>query len=103
MNACILSGAAESNYPDLVAGTFFFFFFQTSSGLGDVLLLSFLPEGAMPSIITLHEAKAHRSRIVVEVAAGREVIIAKAGRAVAKLVPSSRWRGRSLFRLAGYG
>ncbi|MEI8369325.1 MAG: type II toxin-antitoxin system prevent-host-death family antitoxin [Planctomycetia bacterium] len=41
----------------------------------------------MASIINIHEAKTHLSRIVEEVAAGREVIIAKAGRGVAKLVP----------------
>ena len=34
----------------------------------------------MASIINIHEAKTHLSRIVAEVAAGREVIIAKAGR-----------------------
>jgi prevent-host-death family protein len=37
--------------------------------------------------INIHEAKTHLSRIVEEVAAGAEVIIAKAGRPVARLVP----------------
>jgi prevent-host-death family protein len=41
----------------------------------------------MATVINIHEAKTHLSRIVEEVAAGREVIIAKAGRRVAKLVP----------------
>jgi prevent-host-death family protein len=41
----------------------------------------------MASVINIHEAKTHLSRIVEEVAAGREVIIAKAGRGIAKLVP----------------
>jgi prevent-host-death family protein len=40
-------------------------------------------------IINIHEAKTHLSRIVDEVAAGEEVIIAKAGRPVAKLSPLS--------------
>ena len=38
------------------------------------------------TVINIHEAKTHLSRIVEEVAAGGEVIIAKAGRRVAKLV-----------------
>ena len=40
-----------------------------------------------PTVINIHHAKTHLSRIVEEVAAGAEVIIAKAGRPVAKLVP----------------
>lgn len=39
------------------------------------------------TVINIHEAKTHLSRIVEEVAAGAEVIIAKAGRPVARLVP----------------
>ena len=43
---------------------------------------------AAPTVINIHQAKTHLSRIVEEVAAGgNEVIIAKAGRPVAKLVP----------------
>ena len=41
----------------------------------------------MGSIINVHEAKTHLSRILEEVAAGAEVTIAKAGRPVARLVP----------------
>jgi len=41
----------------------------------------------MADVVNIHEAKTHLSRIVEQVAAGREVIIAKAGRRVAKLVP----------------
>jgi len=41
----------------------------------------------MATVINIHQAKTHLSRIVDEVAAGREVIIAKAGRQVARLVP----------------
>ena len=41
----------------------------------------------MATVINIHKAKTHLSRIVDDVAAGREVIIAKAGRQVARLVP----------------
>lgn len=41
----------------------------------------------MASVINIHEAKTHLSRIVDEVAAGSEVIIAKAGKPMAKLSP----------------
>jgi len=41
----------------------------------------------MSSIINIHEAKTHLSRIVEEVAAGAEVIIAKAGKPMARLIP----------------
>jgi len=41
----------------------------------------------MAEIINIHEAKTHLSRIVDEVAAGSEVIIAKAGKPMARLVP----------------
>lgn len=41
----------------------------------------------MPTVVNIHEAKTHLSRIVDEVAAGAEVIIAKAGKPMAKLSP----------------
>jgi len=41
----------------------------------------------MATIINIHEAKTHLSRIVDEVAAGAEVIIAKAGKPLARLSP----------------
>jgi prevent-host-death family protein len=41
----------------------------------------------MATIINIHEAKTHLSKIVDEVAAGREVIIAKAGKPMARLTP----------------
>jgi prevent-host-death family protein len=37
--------------------------------------------------INIHDAKTHLSRIVDEVAAGAEVIIAKAGKPMARLTP----------------
>lgn len=41
----------------------------------------------MATVVNIHEAKTHLSRIIDQVVAGREVIIAKAGRRVARLVP----------------
>ena len=38
-------------------------------------------------VVNTHEAKTHLSRLLDRVAAGEEVIIAKAGRPVARLVP----------------
>lgn len=41
----------------------------------------------MPPVVNIHEAKTHLSRLIDQVAAGREIIIAKAGHRVARLVP----------------
>ncbi|HXO42485.1 MAG TPA: type II toxin-antitoxin system prevent-host-death family antitoxin [Thermoanaerobaculia bacterium] len=38
-------------------------------------------------VFNVHDAKTHLSRLLERVAQGEEVIIAKSGRAVAKLVP----------------
>lgn len=40
-----------------------------------------------PRIINIHEAKTHLSQLLGEVAEGREVVIAKSGTPIAKLVP----------------
>lgn len=37
--------------------------------------------------VNIHEAKTHLSRLLEEVAAGEEIIIAKAGKPMARLVP----------------
>lgn len=37
-------------------------------------------------IVTVHEAKTHLSRLLMEVAAGEEIVIAQAGTPVARLV-----------------
>ncbi|MGH8612472.1 MAG: type II toxin-antitoxin system Phd/YefM family antitoxin [Gammaproteobacteria bacterium] len=39
------------------------------------------------TIVNVHEAKTHLSRLLEAVAAGEEIIIAKAGKPIAKLVP----------------
>lgn len=48
--------------------------------------------------VNVHEAKTHLSRLLVRVAAGEEIVIARAGRPVAKLVPVPDRTGR---RVAG--
>lgn len=53
-------------------------------------------------VVNIHEAKTHLSRLVERVEAGEEVVIARAGRPVARLVPfktrtqprrPGHWRG----------
>jgi prevent-host-death family protein len=57
----------------------------------------------MANSVNMHEAKTHLSRLVERVEAGEEILISRAGRPVARLVPlqtrtSPRqpglWRGR---------
>jgi prevent-host-death family protein len=38
-------------------------------------------------IVNIHEAKTHLSRLVARASAGEEIVIGRAGRPVAKLVP----------------
>ena len=40
--------------------------------------------------VKIHQAKTHLSRLLVRVAAGEEIIIAKAGKPIAQLVPFNR-------------
>lgn len=39
------------------------------------------------NLVNVHDAKTHFSRLLERVAAGEEIVIAKAGKPVAKLVP----------------
>jgi prevent-host-death family protein len=48
--------------------------------------------------VNIHEAKTHLSRLVERVEAGEEVVIARAGRPVARLVP---FRARTAPRVPG--
>ena len=41
----------------------------------------------MERIVNVHEAKTHLSRLLEEVARGEEIVIGKAGKPVARLVP----------------
>lgn len=43
----------------------------------------------MPSQVNIHEAKTNLSRLLAQVKEGREIIIAKAGKPIARLVPIS--------------
>jgi prevent-host-death family protein len=43
-------------------------------------------------IVNIHEAKTHLSRLLAEVAGGEEIVIAKAGKPIARLVPADRPR-----------
>lgn len=53
--------------------------------------------------VNIHAAKTHLSRLVDEAASGSEIVIAKAGKPMAKLVPLASGGGkkRRLGRLAG--
>lgn len=44
--------------------------------------------------VNIHEAKTHLSRLIDDVAAGTEVVIARAGRPVARLVPLAQPSGQ---------
>ena len=52
----------------------------------------------MPKLVNIHEAKTHLSRLLARVMAGEEILIAKAGQPVARLVPVSEARKQ---RVAG--
>jgi prevent-host-death family protein len=56
-----------------------------------------------PKIVNIHEAKTHLSRLLARVAAGDEVIIAKAGTPIARLVPVAPSGQRSLGADRGRG
>ena len=44
-------------------------------------------------IVNVHEAKTHLSRLLKRVAGGEEIVIAKAGKPVARLVPAQKAAG----------
>jgi len=48
----------------------------------------------MPTVVNIHAAKTHFSRLVERAAAGEEIVIARAGRPLARLVPLSPARRR---------
>ena len=52
-----------------------------------------------PTIVNMHEAKTHLSRLVERVESGEEIVIGRAGKPVAKLVPYTAQRPKR----AGYG
>ena len=54
----------------------------------------------MPKI-NIHEAKTHLSRLLKRVAAGEEIVISRAGKPVARLVPLETTKQRALGRDRG--
>jgi prevent-host-death family protein len=50
-------------------------------------------DGAMTEV-NVHEAKTHLSRLLLRVEAGEEIVIARSGRPIARLVPARKGRGR---------
>jgi prevent-host-death family protein len=53
--------------------------------------------------VNVHEAKTHLSRLLARVEAGEELIIARAGQPVARLIPFARPGKRALGLDAGRG
>ena len=51
--------------------------------------------------VSVHEAKTHLSRLLRRVSAGEEIVIARGGKPVARLVPVSRPKKRHLGRDRG--
>jgi prevent-host-death family protein len=60
-------------------------------GAGARNLTKLVKEGAM-GVVNIYEAKTHLSRLVDQAAAGEEIVIAKAGKPMAKLVPLNQAR-----------
>ena len=52
----------------------------------------------MPDAVTIHAAKTHLSALVARAEAGEEIVIARAGRPIARLVP---YRARTKPRTPG--
>jgi prevent-host-death family protein len=54
-------------------------------------------------VVNVHEAKTQLSRLLARVAAGEEIVIAKSGRPIARLVPMQEPVGRVPGRYEGQG
>jgi prevent-host-death family protein len=52
--------------------------------------LVYFVEVQKPRTVNVHEAKTHLSRLLARVARGEEIVIAKAGKPIARLVPAER-------------
>ena len=48
------------------------------------------------NVVNVHEAKTHLSRLLERVSSGEEIVIAKAGKPIAKLVPLAQPGRRAL-------
>ncbi|MCK5797336.1 MAG: type II toxin-antitoxin system Phd/YefM family antitoxin [Deltaproteobacteria bacterium] len=53
--------------------------------------------------VNIHEAKTHLSRLLSRVIAGEEIIIARSGKPIARLVPYEGQTTRTFGRYAGQG
>jgi prevent-host-death family protein len=47
--------------------------------------------------VNIHEAKTHLSRLLARVAEGEDVVIARSGEPIARIVPIERRKGRRVF------
>jgi prevent-host-death family protein len=57
---------------------------------------------AEPAVVNVHEAKTHLSRLLERVEAGEEIVVARSGKPVARLVPFQEARApRQSGRLRG--
>ncbi len=56
----------------------------------------------MSKTVNIHQAKTHLSRLLEDVRAGSHIVITKAGKPVAKLVPAGRPGKRPLGFVAGH-
>jgi prevent-host-death family protein len=56
----------------------------------------------MPQIVNVHDAKTHLSRLIDRAHAGEEIILAKAGKPYARLVPLAPAAKRRLGILPGH-
>ena len=74
-------------------------FFST---IGSNQHLTFFSGGKLAEMVNVHEAKTHLSRLLEEVHAGKEIILAKGGRPYARLLPlEAKASGRQPGRLKG--
>ena len=55
----------------------------------------------MAATVNMHEAKTHLSRLVERAEAGEEIVIARAGKPAARLMPLAPVRKREFGRLRG--
>ena len=60
------------------------------AAVGLVHRLVYILRMKTPRSVNVHEAKTHLSRLLTRVARGEEIVIAKAGKPIARLVPAER-------------
>ena len=60
-------------------------------------------KGRARKTVNVHEAKTHLSRLLEQVEGGADIVIARAGRPVARLIPYARPGKRTLGQDVGFG